>query len=138
METKRGMYEGIGVPTALHGNEAWVLETKIKNRMNVAEMSCLRSMCRVTKRDRVRNEEIRWRCGLQRSLSESGRAAILWWFGHVERMEEERLVKKIYQADVEGNGGEVDQGEGSLDGVKSCNCLSDRRLNIPDAKECKR
>ena len=40
METKRGMYEGIGVPTALYGSEAWVLENKVKNRMDVAEMSC--------------------------------------------------------------------------------------------------
>ena len=40
METKRGMYEGIVVPPALYGSEAWVLENKVKNRMDVAEMSC--------------------------------------------------------------------------------------------------
>ena len=68
-------YEGIVVPTALYGSEAWVLENKVKNRMDVAGMSCLRSMCGVTRRDRVRNEEIRRRCGLQRSLSERGKAA---------------------------------------------------------------
>ena len=44
METKRGMYEGIVVPTAFYASEALVLENKVKNRMNVAEMSCLRSM----------------------------------------------------------------------------------------------
>ena len=38
METKRGMYEGIVEPTALYGSEAWVLENKVKNRMDVAEM----------------------------------------------------------------------------------------------------
>ena len=62
---KKGMYEGIVVPTALYGSEAWMLENKVKNRMDVTEMSCLRSMCGVTRRDRVRNEEIRRRCGLQ-------------------------------------------------------------------------
>ena len=39
----------------------------------------------------------------------------MWaWFGHIERMEGERLMKKIYQAEMEGNRltGEVDQGEG--------------------------
>ena len=81
METKRD--EGIVVPTALYGSEAWVLENKVKNRMDVAEMLCLRSMCGVTRRDRVKNEEIRRRCGLQRSLSERGEAAVLRWFGHV-------------------------------------------------------
>ena len=57
----------------------------------------------MTRRDRVRNEEIRRRCGLQRNLSERGDAALLRWFGHIERMEGERLVKKNYRAEVEGN-----------------------------------
>ena len=57
----------------------------------------------------MRNEGIRRRCGLQRSLSERGKAAVLLWFGHVERMEGRRLVKEIYRAEFEG---EVDQGEG--------------------------
>ena len=42
METKKGMYEGIIVPTALYGNEDWVLKNKVKNTMDVAEMSSLR------------------------------------------------------------------------------------------------
>ena len=79
---KRGMYEEIVVPTALYGIEAWVLE----NRVDAAEMSCLRNMYGVTKRDRVRNEEIRRKCGLQRNLNERWKAADLRWFGHIERM----------------------------------------------------
>ena len=78
------MYEGIVAPTALYGSEAWVFENKVKNRMDVTEMSCLSSMCRVTRRDRVRNKKIWRRCGLQRSLSERGEAAVLRWFGHIE------------------------------------------------------
>ena len=38
------MYEGIAVPTALYGSEAWMLENKVKNRKYMAEMSYLRSM----------------------------------------------------------------------------------------------
>ena len=106
IETKRGMYEGIVVPTALYGSEAWAFENKVKNRVDVAEMSCLGSVCGVTKKDRVRNEEIRRRCRLQRSLSERGEAAVLRWLEHVKTMKGERLVKKIYQAEVDGNRGE--------------------------------
>ena len=51
--------------------------------------------CGVTRRDKVMNEEIRRRCGLQRSLSKRGEAAVLRWFGHIERMKEERLAKGI-------------------------------------------
>ena len=71
MATKMRMYEKIAgtVPIALYGSEgrgpkACVSKNKVKNRVDVAEMSCLRSMCRVKRRDRVRNEEIRKRCEL--------------------------------------------------------------------------
>ena len=90
-------------------------------------------MCGVTRRDRVRNEEIKRRCGLQKNLSERGEA-VLRWFGHVERMEGERLVKKIYRAEVEGNRGRGRPRRRWIDGVKGC--LNDRGLSIPEAKEC--
>ena len=105
--------------------------------MDVAEMSCLsplRSMCGVTRRDRVRNKEIRRRCGLQRNFGERGEAAVLRWFRHVERMEGERLVKKIFRAEVEGNRRRGRPRRRWMDGVKSC--LSERGLSIPEAKEC--
>ena len=44
--------------------------------------------------------------GLQRSLIERGEAAVLRWFRHIERMEGERLAKKIF---LSGDGGK--QGE---------------------------
>ena len=77
METKRNMHEEIVEPTTLYVSEAWVLENKVKNRIDVAEMSCVRSMCGVRRRDRLKNEKIRRRCGLQRSLSKRGEAAVL-------------------------------------------------------------
>ena len=39
METKRGTNEGIVVSTNLYGSEAWVLVNKVKNIIDVAEMS---------------------------------------------------------------------------------------------------
>ena len=80
------------------------------------------------------NEEIRRRCGFQRSLSEREEAAVLRWFGHIERMEGERLVKKIYRADVEGSKERPRPKRRWMDGVKGC--LRARGLTIPKAKEC--
>ena len=56
------------------------------------------------------------------------------WFGHVERMEGERLVKKIYRAEVEGNRRRGRPRRRWKAGVKGC--LSDGGLTIPEAKEC--
>ena len=86
------------------------------------------------RRVRVRNEEIRRRCGLQRSLSEREEAAVLQWFGHIEKMEREKLAKKIYRAEAEGNRRRCRPRRRGMDGVKDC--LSDRGLTIPEAKEC--
>ncbi len=52
--------------------------------------------------DRVRNEEVRRRRGVVKELAERAEQGVLRWFGHVERMEEERLVKKITRSDVRG------------------------------------
>ena len=49
-------------------------------------------------------------------------------------MEGERLVKKIYQADVEANEGRNRPRRRWMDGVKGC--LSERGLSILEAKEC--
>ncbi len=46
--------------------------------------------------DRVRNEEVRRRTGVVKELVEGAEQGVLRWFGYVERMEEERLVKKSH------------------------------------------
>ena len=55
--------------------------------------------------DRVRSAIIRERCGCELSVLERIERNVLKWFGHVERMGEERSVKREYRANVEGNRG---------------------------------
>ncbi len=59
MNAKRRLYEGV-VPTKLYGAETWNVKESTRNRLDVFEMRCL-SMVRLTRMDRVRNEEVRWR-----------------------------------------------------------------------------
>ncbi len=59
MSVKRRLYEGVGSGTALYGAETWNMEAAEWKRLNVMEPRCLRSMCGVTRMDRVRNEEVR-------------------------------------------------------------------------------
>ena len=37
--------------------------------------------------DRVRNEEVRRKAGIERELASRGDQRVLRWFGHVERMD---------------------------------------------------
>ncbi len=66
------------------------------------EMRCLKNMCGVIRMARVRNDEVRRRTGVVRELAERAEQGVLRWYGHVEKMEEERLVKKITRSDVRG------------------------------------
>ena len=102
MDVKRRLYEGVAVPTALYGAETWNMGQRERKRLNVVEMRCLRSMCGVTRRDRIRNEEVRRRTGVTRELSGRADQTVLRWFGHTERMDEDRLVKRIVKSEVQG------------------------------------
>ena len=102
MDAKRRLYEGVVVPTALYGAETWNMSAVERKRLNVMEMRCLRSMCGVTRMDRIRNEEVRRRTGVVQEMAGRAEQRVLQWFGHMERMDEERLVKRIVGSEVRG------------------------------------
>ena len=53
----------------------------------------------------MKNALIRERCGYELSVLERIERNVLKWFGHVERKGEERLIKRVYRANFEGNRG---------------------------------
>ena len=77
--------------------------------MNVLEMKCLRSLVGVSRMDRVRNEEVHRRAGIERELASRADQRVLKWFGHVQRMDEYRLGRRVLMAEVEA-GYEGDRG----------------------------
>ena len=70
--------------------------------MNVLEMKCLRSLDGVSRMDRVRNEEVRRRAGIERELASRTDQRVLRWFGHVERMDDYRMARRVLMAEVSG------------------------------------
>ena len=73
--------------------------------MNVLEMKCLRNLVGVSRMDRVRNEEVRSRAGIERELASKADQRVLRWFGHVERMDEYRMARRVLMAEVSGGTG---------------------------------
>ena len=61
--------------------------------------------------NRVRNEEVRRRAGIEMELPSRAGQRILRWFGHVERMDDYRMARRVLMAKV--NEGRV-QGRPSL------------------------
>ena len=52
----------------------------------------------------VRNEEVCRRAGIERELASRADQRVLKWFGHVERMDEYRLDRRVLMAEVSGGG----------------------------------
>ena len=61
--------QGVIVPTALYGAEAWGMRSAERRKVNVLDMKCLRSFVGVSLMNRVRNEEVRRRAGIERELA---------------------------------------------------------------------
>ena len=71
-----------------------------RRKVNVREMECLRSLVGASRMDRVRNEEVRKRAGIERELVSIADLRVLRWFGHVERMDEYRMARRMLMAEV--------------------------------------
>ena len=102
MNVKKVLYEKVVLPTVMYGSESWGMKVTERQKLNVFEMECLRSMTGVSRLDRVRNEVVRARTGVRRELAARVDMNVLRWFGHVERMDNERLLKKVMNAKVDG------------------------------------
>ena len=102
IKAKKCLYEGVSVPTALYGVKAWGMRSAERKKVNIHEMKCLRSLVGVSRMNRVRNEEVRRRAGIERELSSRADQRVLRWFGHVERMDEYRMPRRVLMAEVSG------------------------------------
>ena len=71
-------------------------------KVNVLEMKCLRSLVGVSRMDRVENEEVRRKAGIEMELASRADQRVLRWFGHVERMDDYRMVRRLLMAKVSG------------------------------------
>ena len=84
--------------------------------------------------DRVRNEEVRRRAGIERELASRADLRVLGWFGHVERMDEYRMARKVLMAEVSGGRVQGRPKLGWMNGVKVA--LGNREMTVEAAPQC--
>ncbi|XP_045477899.1 uncharacterized protein LOC123683046 [Harmonia axyridis] len=60
-------------------------------------MDILRRSLGVSRLQKIRNEEIRRLMGVDGTLYEDIEAKQLIWYGHLQRMDEQRLPKKVFE-----------------------------------------
>ena len=75
-------------------------------------------MTGVSRLDWVRNEVVRARTGVRRKLAARVDMNVLRWFSHVERMDNELLLKKVMNVKVDGKSARGRHRFGWMDGVR--------------------
>ena len=71
-----------------------------RTKVNVLEMMCLRSLIGVSRLDRVRNDEVRRRAGIEKELASRADQRVMRLFWHGERMDENRMARRMSMAEV--------------------------------------
>ena len=86
----------------MYGAETWGMRSAERRNVNVLEMKCLRCLVGVSRMDRVRNEEVHRRAGIEWELASRADQRVLRWFGHVERMDEYCMARRVLMSEVSG------------------------------------
>ena len=84
--------------------------------------------------DRVRNEEVRRRAGIERELASKADQRVLRWFGHVQRMDDYHMARRVLMAEVSGGWVRGRPRLGWMDGVKVA--LGNRGMRVEAARQC--
>src|SRR5678815_2321686 len=91
-----------------------------------------RSMLGVRRINKMRNERIREWCGVKKGVNERINESMLRWFGHVERMNGSRLVKRMYSGECVGNRPVGRPNKKWIESVKEC--LQERNVSLAEAR----
>ena len=82
--------------------------------------------------DRVRNEEVRRRAGIERELTSRVDQRVLRSFWHVDKMDEYRTTRRVLMADVSEGRVRGRPRLGWMDGLKVA--LGSRGMTVQDAR----
>ena len=101
VKLKGKVYKTVVRPALLYGAETWATTRGQEARLEVNEMRMLRWMYGVTRRDKIRNEHIR---GTTRVVQAPKKITEkrLKWYGHLRRMKEENIVRRMLDVNIPG------------------------------------
>jgi hypothetical protein len=93
------IYQTIIQSILMCGAEVWQIPTREKNKILSTEMDALRRSARKSRIQRIKNENIKEIMGVKEKsdIIDIIERKSLQWYGHVKRMQDERLPKLIME-----------------------------------------
>ena len=110
LDTKLKVFKAVVLPTLLYACETWTVYQRHTKKLNHFHLSCLRKILKIRWQDKIPDTEVLKKAKMQ-SVHTLLKLAQLRWTGHVTRMPDERLPKKVLY-------GELQEGKRSQGGQK--------------------
>ena len=88
------------MPVLTYGSETMICREKERSRIRAVWMDNLRGLLDIRRMDKVPNARIRQLCRVMKGVDKK---IFLRWFGHVERMESDRIAKGVYVGESAGS-----------------------------------
>ena len=97
-----GLHETLLV-LLMYGIETMLWREKERSRVRAAQLDNLRGSVGIRRMDRVPNAQIKEFCVVTKGVDERIDEGVLRWFCHVERMENDRIAKRVYVGECAGS-----------------------------------
>ncbi|XP_044760889.1 uncharacterized protein LOC123318344 [Coccinella septempunctata] len=92
---KHRIYNTILKSIVTYGSEVWQMKQRSEKMLLATEMDFWQRSAGISRRDRVRNERVREIMGSKHTITDDIKTKQLIWYGHVQRMPDNRLPKQI-------------------------------------------
>ena len=100
LDTKLKVYKVVVMPTLLYACETWTVYQRHAKKLNHFHLSCLRKLLKIRWQDKITDTEVLKKAKMQ-SVHTLLKLAQLRWTGHVTRMSDERLPKKVLYGELQ-------------------------------------
>ena len=94
---KLSIFRSVYVPILTYDHECWIMNEKMKSRVPAAETGFLRRISGLTLLNKVKSADTRESLNIEALLFRLERSQ-LRWYGHVTRMSQERIAKKLLRS----------------------------------------
>ena len=96
---KLRLYKALVLPIAIYGSETWCMTQRDSEKLSVFENNCVRSILGVKLKDKISLRILRAAAKIDNPIENVIRKRRLTWFGHICRLTNESLVKRMMKED---------------------------------------